>query len=73
MAGITLDQATAKLTEAMAAMEAVLSNQEYRIANRTYRRADLKDIQANVNFWDQKVKSLSRGGVRIIGATPLDV
>jgi len=71
MAGITLVQAEAHLAEALAAQTAVLQNQEYRIANRTYRRADLKDIQSNIDFWEKKVTKLSRGGLRVVGVTPL--
>lgn len=72
MTGVDVTIAQTHLDEALAAHTAVMNNQEYRIANRTYRRADLKDIQASITYWDKQVKSLTRGGLRVIGATPLD-
>lgn len=71
MAGITLAQAQAQLDAFLAASTACANNQEYRIAGRVYRRADLDQILKMVDYWDSKVKSLSRGGVRVVGVTPL--
>jgi len=71
MAGITLAQAETKLSEAMAAISAVMTNQEYRIGNRWLTRADLDSLQKAVTFWDNQVKRLTRGGgIRITGGTP---
>ena len=59
MAGITLEVAQARLDEYLAAEAAVLTGQEYTIADRTLRRADLKTIQDGIRLWDQRCKVLS--------------
>ena len=59
MAGITLEQAESRLTAYMAAETAVLGGQEYSIAGRRLRRADLVEIRAGIREWDAKVKELS--------------
>lgn len=72
MAGITLAQAEAKLATWMAAMDAVATGQEYAIGTRSLKRVDAAEIRQQVQFWDLKVKELSRGttGIRVRGATP---
>ncbi|MEX0852625.1 MAG: DUF6148 family protein [Bauldia sp.] len=72
MAGITLAQAEAKLTLWMAANDAVASGQEYAIGSRSLKRTDAAEIREQIQFWDGKVKELSRGstGMRIRGGTP---
>lgn len=72
MAGITLAQAEAKLSTWMAAMDAVATGQEYSIGTRSLKRVDAAEIREQVEYWDGKVKELSRGttGMRIRGATP---
>jgi len=70
MPGITLSQAETQLSLWIAASTAVASGQEYRIADRSLKRANLADIQAQITFWDSQVKRLTRGGIRVIGATP---
>ncbi len=72
MAGITLAQAEAKLVLWMAAEDAVASGQEYTIGSRSLKRADLKEVREQLQYWDGKVKELSRGttGMRVRGATP---
>lgn len=62
MAVYTLTQAQAKLAAVQAAIEAVLTNQEYTINNRTYRRADLRALQAERDYWTGMVESLTRTG-----------
>ena len=71
MAGITLEQAQAKLDLYLAAEEAVLTGQEYEIAGRKLRRADMESIQQGIKIWDNRVKELSQksSGSRRI-ATP---
>lgn len=59
MAGITLEVAQARLDEYLAAEAAVLSGQEYTIADRTLKRADLRTIQAGITLWDDRVKTLA--------------
>jgi len=59
MAGITLAIAQAKLDAYLAAETAVLSGQKYEIEGRMLQRANLNEIQAGINAWDQRVKRLS--------------
>lgn len=70
MAGITLAEAEAQLTAWMDASTAVASNQSYSINGRSLSRADAAQIRENIKFWDQQVKRLSRGGIRVRGVTP---
>lgn len=72
MAGITLAQATAKLTLWMAADDAVATGQSYNIAGRTLTRANVKEIRDNIDFWERKVQRLTAGGIKIRGATLVD-
>ena len=72
MAGITLQQAQEQLDAFLAAAIACAANQEYRIAGRVYRRADLTQIQSMIDFWDNRVKALSRtGGIQVMSVSPL--
>lgn len=59
MAGITLEQAQAKLAQYLAAEEAVLLGQQYTINNRSLTRADLRAIQEGIDTWNKRVESLS--------------
>jgi len=70
MAGITLAHAEAKLTLWMAADDAVTTSQAYIIGGRNLTRANAKEIRENIVFWDKQVKRLTRGGIRVTGATP---
>lgn len=58
MAGITLAQAEARLTEYLAAEAAVLSNQSYELAGRRLTRADLEAIQKGIETWNGRCQSL---------------
>ena len=69
MAGITLAQAEAKLTTWMAAMDKIAVGQSYSIGGRTLARADLREVQKQVEYWDNQVKRLTRGGISVRGAT----
>lgn len=73
MAGITLAQAEAKLTTWMAAMDKIAVGQNYSIStgasSRTLTRANLAEVQQQVEYWDSKVKTLTRGGISVRGAT----
>lgn len=73
MAGITLADAEAKLATWLAAEEAIASGQKYSIGSRMLERADLPEVGKRVEYWDGKVKELSRGttGIRIRGGTPV--
>ncbi len=72
MAGITLAQAETQLALWLAADTAVASGQSYTIAGRSLTRADAALISGNIDKWDQRVKRLSRGGIRVRGVTTID-
>jgi hypothetical protein len=73
MAGITLAQAETQLSNWLAAMESISASQSYTISvgtdTRTLTRANLADVQRQVEYWDAQVKRLARGGIRVRGAT----
>lgn len=73
MAGITLAQAETQLAAWLAASEAIATGQSYTIStgagSRNLQRADLADVQAQIQYWDAQVKRLTRGGIRVRGAT----
>lgn len=71
MAGITLAEAAEKLTEWMSADTAVATGQSYSIGGRSLTRANAKEIRDNIQFWNNMVKSLERGGISVKGATPV--
>lgn len=70
MAGITLTDAEAKLAEYLSAESTVLSGQAYSISGRSFTRANLKEIRDGISYWEAKVKSLDRGGLKIKFGTP---
>ena len=70
MAGITLAQAEQHLSEWILADSAVATGQSYTIGGKTLTRANAREIRENITYWDQMVRKLSRGGIKIIGATP---
>jgi hypothetical protein len=59
MAGINLSIAQAKLDAYLAAETAVLSGQSYEIEGRKLVRANLREIQAGIDIWNQRVQRLS--------------
>lgn len=58
MPGITLEQAEARLTAYLAAEEAVLTGQAYRMGERMLTRADLDSIQRGIEIWAARAKAL---------------
>ena len=60
MAGITLTHAEAQLQLWLDASAKVAQKQSYSIAGRSLSYADLSDINAQIRFWDEQVKKLSR-------------
>lgn len=75
MAGITLDQAKQQLEAWVQASMKVAGGQSYEIGGRKLTRVDAADIQAQITFWDEKVKSLTRAargrsGLRVRYGTP---
>jgi hypothetical protein len=59
MAGITLEQATARLQVYLDAEAAILARQEYRIGDRSMKFADLAEVQAGVDIWNRRVQELT--------------
>lgn len=59
MSGITLAQAQTQLDAYLAAETAVLTGQEYMIAGRRMRRADLDMIQRGIALWNERVQALT--------------
>jgi hypothetical protein len=70
MPGIDLSQAQARLDAYLAAELAVLSGQEYEIAGRRLKRADLREIRAGVEHWNRQVQALSGRRRRAIVPRP---
>ena len=72
---ITLAIAQQRLTQYLDAEAAVLTGQEYRIADRSLKRADLAEIRKGIDYWSDKVDNLSigsaGGGRRSIVPRPL--
>lgn len=56
---ITLQIAQQRLTEYLNAEAAVLMRQEYRIADRSVKFADLAEIRAGITYWQGKVDEAS--------------
>lgn len=71
MAGISAAQAESQLTAYLAAETAVLAGQSYEINGRRVTRANLAEIQAGIKIWNERAKSLTRGGLVVKGATPI--
>jgi 5-bromo-4-chloroindolyl phosphate hydrolysis protein len=70
MAGITLAQAETLLSAAITSYQAALTSQEYSKSDYRLVRAELKSLSDDVSKWEKLVQRLSRGGIRITGATP---
>jgi hypothetical protein len=58
-AGITLTQAEAQLAAWLAASTAVAGGQSYEIAGRKLTRVNAAEIREQLEYWDNKVKTLS--------------
>lgn len=59
MAGITLEQAESRLLAYLKAEERVLIGQSAEIDGRRLTRADLDAIQAGIQLWDARCKTLA--------------
>ncbi|MCK5015729.1 MAG: hypothetical protein KAS32_01545 [Candidatus Peribacteraceae bacterium] len=67
MTGIDLATAQAKLTLWLAAEDKLANSQSYQVGDRTVTRADLKEIRETIDYWEGKVRRLSRssrGGMK---------
>lgn len=72
MAGITLAQAEAKLSEYLAAETAVLVGQDITIDGTRFTRADLAAVQKGIEIWEGRVARLSRSaGIRTRQVIPV--
>lgn len=74
MAGITLAQAESKLAEYLAAETKVLKGQKVEIDGESLTRANLEQIQAGIDAWNNRVLNLSasasgRGRARNVAAS----
>lgn len=76
MAGLTLAQAEAKLSEYLTAESKVLAKQSYSIDGRSLTYANLSEIRAGINHWDSVCKRLAvrgtRGNIRARSLTSRD-
>ena len=64
MAGITKEQAEAKLQTWMEAEEKIASGQGYSIGDRRLTRAALYTVRGEIEYWDNKVKELEVAELR---------
>lgn len=62
MAGINLEQAQAQLDAWLQASLAVANGQAYEIAGRKLTRVNAEHIDRMIDFWNNKVQSLSQSG-----------
>jgi len=71
MAGITLEQAEARLADYLAAETKILAGQAVDMDGRRLTRADLTAVQQGIAVWNGRVNRLSRNGrARIVEVTP---
>jgi hypothetical protein len=59
MAGLTLDQAEAKLAEWMAADTELQNGQTVKFGERFLTRADAAEVRQNIDYWQQKCQALT--------------
>lgn len=62
MAGINLEQAQAQLDAWLQASLAVANGQAYEIAGRKLTRVNAEYIDRMIDYWNNKVQSLSQSG-----------
>ena len=72
MAGLTLEFCQAQLDAFLACSLSIAKGQAYQIGTRTFRKADLQYVLKCIEFWDGKVRQLTRGGMRMRRAIPVD-
>ena len=76
MSGYTLQFAQERLKLWLDAEAACATGQSYRIGGRQLQRADLAEIRAQINYWQNEVDRLSAGrsrGSRCIRPIPRDL
>jgi Flp pilus assembly protein TadG len=74
--GLTLIQAKQQLDYWLKASQLAAQGQSYSISteggSRSLSRANAKDILAQITFWQRQVNRLSRGGIQVTPAVPMD-
>lgn len=72
---ITIEYAREQLLVWYAAMEAVASGQEYKIGTRMLSMPNLKEIRAQIKYWEDKISELQRGkrSRRTFNIVPVDI
>lgn len=78
MGAISLTQAKTQLAMWIEAEKQVALGQSYQIGSRRIQRADLKEVRAQIKFWESKVNDLEtvakRGGRRkVMRVIPRDL
>jgi hypothetical protein len=63
--GHELAEAKRKLRMWLDAEEKVAQSQSYEIEGRSLNRANLTEIANRINFWQTRIKRLSRGGLSV--------
>lgn len=75
MSAISLSEAETELAAALEALREARKAQSYSIStgggSRSRTQHALKDLRDEVVFWQKQVERLSRGGIKVRGATPL--
>jgi len=64
MAGLTLDQAEAKLAEWMAADTELQTGQTVKFGERFLTRADALEVRNSIDYWQRKCQELSAAQTR---------
>lgn len=74
MAGITLQQAQDQLSAALDNLTRARTVREVQVAGsvggRKTTNHDIDKLQGEVDFWDRKVRALSRGGIGFLQVVP---
>jgi hypothetical protein len=72
MSEMTLAQAIANRDAWVKASEKVAAGQSYSIGNRTLTRADAGEIRKMIDYWEAKVRALSRSrrGFKFVRGAP---
>ena len=71
--GITLETAQKSLMQALEAREAILTGQRYKLGSREMERADLADVEKDIQYWQDWVTKLGPKRQRVWRAIPRDL
>lgn len=74
---ITKEYATERLKQYYEAEEAILTGQRYKIGGKELQRAQLHEIRAGIQYWENKLAALESGrnpnAVRAVRVVPRDL